>query len=240
MRVHIRVDPERGAVVKLVPQIAIRAVGETEAKYYSIEEFDSLPDDALTGRSLGAHASTEDDAELALQAIRRRIPGFKVRERGKSKISNPPGVIPLDMQATVDQELGRVYVKIAFNYLVHVTGAAFVLDHAFDQIRRFVRYGEGDWLTFTHVRSGPFLEEETATKRINAHLLAVRWLTADSIVAHVCLFNGAIFDILLCSGFRGVWREIASGHAFAWDSGQVAKLEAKGRSSTLPDLQVMR
>lgn len=124
---------------------------------------------------------------------------------------------PVSVDYRLDDEVFRTVGKIAFNYLAHVAGAEFCLHRDFDQFRRFVRYGEGDWQHFMGFSQEPLLlnERRTGRRETRGHLLVAEWRAgAKAPVASVKLFNDIHYRIRFAANPKTVWRDIRSGHHF--------------------------
>lgn len=136
--------------------------------------------------------------------------------------------VPVETDVILDKTIMRGYCKIAFNYLAYVVGNSFVLQSDFNDIRRFIRNGEGESGKFLDVNLPPILYEDQWLKKIGAkvtqgHLATVDW-QGNKIISKVSLFNIYTFGIRLCQDFKGIWRPIKSGHHFDVEKNKVTKL----------------
>jgi hypothetical protein len=215
----------------VAPQIGIRHDLEEKWRWVTEEEFLAIPDREIKGRAICVLTPPDEESRANLVAVvQQRVPDFEPRTVRREKLAtNPDGKIEMAVDATVDAPLARAISKIAFNYLAHVTGSEFALRSCFDPLRAFVRWGSGSWpLT---VKPGPLLRlDETANKRVTrAHLVTVAWrgpFTASQIVGQVSLFNGVVYEVMLCERYPSeeVWRPVDSGHQFDWEKRKIRPL----------------
>jgi hypothetical protein len=136
--------------------------------------------------------------------------------------------LKVETELTIDAIIFRGVAKIAFNYLCYVVGKKFLLFNDFDEIRRFVRHGEGKADRFVEVNVPPILYDDQQLEKFGikiteGHLIIVGWKGMD-LFSKVSLFNTTTFLVKLCHSFRGIWRPIKSGHHFDIVSKQVGKL----------------
>ena len=135
---------------------------------------------------------------------------------------HPDTSLPLVREAVrvdyrLDDGVFRTVGKIAFNYLAHAAGPDFCLSTDFDQFRRYVRYGEGDWRFFISISHDALLfdERRTGARQTRGHILTVEWADdADAPLASVKLFNDIHYRVRFAPRVRSIWRDIRSGHHF--------------------------
>jgi hypothetical protein len=114
-----------------------------------------------------------------------------------------------------------------------MAGTAFALDPAFNQVRQFIRYGEGERRQFVDVSAEQILLDEPRGCQItDGHLVAIQWSLRRGIIAQVCPFNQLHYAIRLASAGPRLWRPLATGHHFDWRNNEVTPL-IKIRSSLL-------
>jgi hypothetical protein len=143
-----------------------------------------------------------------------------------------------EVKGTIDKIIFRGIAKIAFNYLAYIEGEDFTLKVDFNDIRRFIRYGE-EVTVFRHViiQNKPILydEQRLGIQETIGHIVTLSWNPSKTIlVSHVTLFNKIIYKITLCKSFSGVYRPIKSGHHFNIESKNVTKLLAFPKNFYIP------
>jgi hypothetical protein len=76
------------------------------------------------------------------------------------------------------------------------------------------------------IDSEPILKYDTRTRRqTNGHLVTVDWaIDGTSIFGQVSLFNRARYSVSLARNYRGLWRQIRSGHLFDIQRRRVRRL----------------
>ncbi len=137
----------------------------------------------------------------------------------------PDGRIPIEMEVTIDRVIMRGFCKIAFNYLAYVAGKHFMFSENFHEIRRFIRYDQGDCRRYLNVNQSPILyyDQTMKIKTTNGHLITVEW-NHSKLFSKVSLFNTYTYGVTLCDNFSGIWIPLKSGHHFDIETKQVSKL----------------
>jgi len=218
-----------GLVVEPVPQIGFaRQAGD--GFIFVPEEVLADPDRPLPSgldpkKGLFLIANSDETEGRLVHALEAR--GITFREHRRATPPLQPGEdLPVEVRTTMDSLIFRCVAKIAFNYLAYTQPREFVLHEEFSAIRQFIRYDHDPGYVVIVVDSQPILRDDSATKRqTNGHLVTVNWAQdRSSVVAQVSLFNHARYRISLARGFRGVWREIRSGHHFDVQRGAVNPL----------------
>ena len=220
---------QRSIVINLVPQIGIRREVERNWSFLDEAAFRAADDDLLgLGREKArvlfrVLASDAPTSARLLDLVRQRVPRFRI----DGTLPPPPvqdGQLDVQIVSTVDRVLARAIAKIAFNYLVLQTGAAFVLDPEFDPVRRFIRHGDGGRGRFVRVTVQQLLINEPRGCQItDGHLVAAQW-NRRGIVAEVCPFNQLRYTVRLAAVGPALWRPVASGHHFDWRNSEVSPL----------------
>ena len=125
----------------------------------------------------------------------------------------------------VDSIIFRGMAKIAFNYLAYTAGKRFALNESFNEIRAFIRHGTGRSLDYCDVNQTRILYEEKRYKVrfTQGHLIIVEW-QGSQVVSKVSIFNMNTHRIYLCNYYRGIIRDITSGHHFDIASNTVTRL----------------
>ncbi len=130
----------------------------------------------------------------------------------------------------IDRIILRGFSKIAFNYLSFIAGRDLLFSDDFDDIRRFVRYDEGESDDFITVNASPILYEDQMLDRFRVkvtegHLIILGWKNTD-LLSKVSLFNTSTYLIKLCTMFSGIWRPVKSGHHFNLENRSVEELRS--------------
>jgi hypothetical protein len=219
--------------VDLRAQVGVKRPADTEFRFFTDEEFPEAPDEQV-GKERGSTFKIiglgQSGSEEMVSMVRARIPGFRIDGSMPSPPADADGEITVTITAAVHGLLARSIAKIAFNYLSYVSGSNFVLDSAFNDIRRFIRYGEGNWRTFVSPRAQPIVENDRIWYgSIRAHLITIDWPARGQIIeSSASLFNETMYDVRLANRCSVLWRPIRSGHAFFWETGEIKKLVSSG------------
>jgi hypothetical protein len=232
-------------ILDLVPQVRVAKV---DGGYVCFSEQDlaGVQLRSLAGLDLDKIAifsSSDDGAEQRLKEELQRqgislstwspIPGLP-------SSSSPSEEVELVIAARVDASIARAIAKIGMNYLAYVAGASFALRSDFDGVRSFVCDGVGDWRGFVEYSDTPILYNDSEELRhTDGHLIVLEWEpgSRDRLRCRVSLFNDFTYAVRLCEGFRGVWRDLASGHFYGLRSHTVRPL---GHSRLVQPVRTIR
>ena len=160
-------------------------------------------------------ATTREEAEHIMEVLDSL--GIKVRN-AKGRVESSPGEpIWVRKSHSIDATIERAVAKVAFNYLAHVAGVAFVGRDDFHPARRFIRYGEELGWQVMSVQDRPLLYEDSTTQRqTSGHLLASYWSASPGRrpVVWVSFYNELTYRVVLVDNPRGLWCEIERGYHF--------------------------
>lgn len=206
----------------LLPQVGCeRRDGRWD--YFTEDELPTRDELALrfetvyTGRA-AILADSDADEERLTSAVHAAMGG---RSRPTERLTGFPPFRQASVRTEVnwrfDGLLARAVAKITVNYLAYIAGVDFVLHADFDAVRRFVRYGEGVPTDFLQFRGAPtFRGSGRPVHRPRGHLLAVTWDVNNRRL--LSLFSPFVeqitYMVRLADNFRGVWRELGTGHFY--------------------------
>lgn len=171
-RIHMEIDPCIGIASQ---------VNENEYNYYSIEELPNATPEILSflrgnTRGIITVGITQQDALPVLQS--------KGYLSGDYQYSEPPigdlyaeDSLLTNIRISVDSIVRRICAKTVFNYLCYKEGSEFVLNHNFDELRNYIRYGIwSDKIQFRYSR-GPVSSVETPNR--TAHVVGYMYAVGD-------------------------------------------------------------
>lgn len=221
----------RGPFVDVVPQVGFERRDGQGWEYFTEDDLRDRADELreFVARECGPRRKVLYDSEDGKARLRALVAekGFRIREI-EDTAGFPPfasGNIRAEVQYRMDQIIARAAAKIGFNYLVHSAGTAFALDEEFDPVRGFVRYDMGIPPTFVRPQATPMLEDRRGGAPPRCHVLTVFWDgRRRDVLARLTLFNNHSYLVRLCQYYRGVWREIISGHTYDLDTREVRGL----------------
>jgi hypothetical protein len=170
------------------------------------------------------YGETPQALEELLHALAQRGITITNPKEYEAQGTNPT---PVEGEVTIDPVICRGIAKIAFNYLTYTQGVDFVLSVDFDAIRRFIRYGEGDFKQFFEPNAPPILYEDRRfdIQTTDGHMVVVGWMRRiEQLSCWVSPFNLHTYMIIFCRRFAGIWRPIKVGHHFAVPSGDVTPM----------------
>jgi hypothetical protein len=131
------------------------------------------------------------------------------------------GKILVEIATAVDLTIFRAIAKIAFNYAAHQHGADFVLRPDFDDLRKYIRYGEipwwAAWIPVVKPSSKPILFDDLPhLRQTNGHLITFDWNSrGKGFLVKVSLFNTVTYHVAICPDYSGLWRDgFRTGHHF--------------------------
>lgn len=127
-----------------------------------------------------------------------------------------------------DDEVERVAAKIAFNYLAARMGPAYVLEPAFNPIRRFIRYGERPELPPVHTDAElPYRTGLDPSLRPLVHFVGlVRNPIHGHLLGEVSLFGGIRRVVILSEAHSGDLSALPLAHLYDLGSKRCVELRA--------------
>jgi hypothetical protein len=207
----------RTVVATYFAQVGFRATEESEPKWFSETELTSEIIEQYASCDCIVIGHSEEDFELLTRKLDQL--GFT----GESILwcrpdtSLPLVLEPIEVDYRLDDGVFRTVAKIAFNYLAYTAEASFCLAPDFDALRRFIRYGDGEWRLFVRFDTERLLLDERrfGVRQTRGHLLILEWpKTAKGPFASVKLFNDIHYRIRFTPTTSLLWRDIRSGHHF--------------------------
>lgn len=204
-------------ILKPVPQIGFLN-NNGEFKYFLLDEIptiDFLEKEGFNIKISGSIVIFGCDLDRAKVLLAEK--GInKFNFEGEKGFSEPNKDFLCIVKRVVDDVVVRPIAKIAFNYLAFWEGKDFVLDHSFDTIRNYIRFGiKPDYPFFLTVDDPILGDEPIEGLRRVGHLITVDWaLDRTSIFAQVSLLNWMNYKVLLTRDFHRDKREITRGHFF--------------------------
>lgn len=231
-RVYVRPDLRTGGLeTELIPQVSFRKKGTERRVWFTISDLSLKKADDLAEYRNETETQIIGPSWKACEHVRKRIEALGICFTEHGRLDKPitdSGQMLTSVQCTVDSVILRGIAKIAFEYLVYVQGADIALLEDFDPIRGFIRHGHNAASTPVWLRRDRILAGETSAIRCTrGHVLTVQWpALSDDIMARVSLFNDAVYEIRLCHGFTGIWRDLRTGHHLDIESGEATRLQA--------------
>lgn len=208
-------------VVDLINQVALFDRATSRWVHLSLREIET---EALSKfQTLGTNAAriyarSFEDRDRLLRLLEKN--GIKL---AKLDDMSPPagmfngGDISVEVTFTVNKGIRRCMAKYAFNFLTLVCGPAFVLQTDFDEIRRFIRFGDTPAYPLVSETVRPILRDDSISRRqTSGHLLTVNWAASGvDLVGQVSLFNSITYSVSLARQYAGhIWRPIRRGLHF--------------------------
>lgn len=204
--------------LRLLPQVRVR---DRDGGFVTFLEDDlaELVGDDVFERSGGVafFCSTQEEQDRLVQKLEDL--GFPMTN--KRPIEGLPeaavGEVTLMIGAVFDATIARAIAKISFNYLAYSLGPGYARYRDFDSIRRFIRYGEGEWRDLVASTDEPILAEDTRRVRTTrGHLLTLSngGGMAGPIVGSVSLYNDMTYRVALSARTPGVARRVRKGHHY--------------------------
>jgi len=217
----------------LIPQAAFYKATSQEKVHFPLDQITSKEDLIKQGFDLkkGCILIAPSDEEMAKVKAKMKDIGLqtKVKEYNIEDNSKPVKgqLIKVFIESTIDKIILRSIAKISFNYLTKTAGKYFVLSSNFDEVREYIRYGKEGTGSLVRIINEPILATDIPHfKSTDGHLILVNWGDTYnlSIIGKISLFNRLTYRITLCNFFKGIIRNIASGHHFNIHSKRISKL----------------
>jgi HNH endonuclease len=223
-------DEDHGNVIQLLPQAGFRSQFETAWRWYREEDI------SIDRASEFRHAAFQligGPEDLSRIAAKMEEVGCQLHEVRMNDDLTPPGngdrPIWVEVRSAIDDVVLRTVSKIGFSYLAKVTEdrvPSFVYRPEFDEIRRYIRYGEKPAWNVVAISSKKMLVGDTQRHRqTDGHLLSVSWPEPRKVpIAMVSLFNQLTYVVRLTNTVPGIWWELDSGHLFDIRTREMSKL----------------
>jgi HNH endonuclease len=214
-----RARRDRGPGLALYPAAQI-GLALTEAgpwAWFRLRELPSLPELRARGVTCGlyvqAFGCTNEEAAKALEDGGYGLPP-ETKFVSDELIAEPDSVAEIIMHGVIDATTARAVAKIAMNYLTyHYPELA--RSREFRPIRRFVRFGEGEWRSLVMVTNEPVVASFPREAQVFAHVLTAFWDPASRTVqGQVSLYNWVQCKVLLGYGFGAAEPAVHSAHFF--------------------------
>jgi HNH endonuclease len=215
-------------VVYSTPQIGVKRLRESEFHFFTEDEFNKAPDEAVgteDGSTFKIIGLGPNGLEQIIETVRRRVPNLRI---DGTMPSLPPssGDALVVVMTNINALIARAIAKISFSYMTYFAGTDFALHEAFNQVRLFIRYGEGVPQDFVKVSTRPVLANDALWYgSVRGHLVTVEWPgTADCIFSKIALFNELSYIVTLTRRCSAIWRPIQYGNLFDWETGEIKEL----------------
>lgn len=227
----------------LVDQICFK--NKSSGRYECFELKDLPSKEKIVSRGLDpkeVYLTVEDEKDV--QKIQRRLEKLGLgptKWEPREWIGDDRPVF--ETEATLDATVARALCKIAFNYLAFNTDMDFVLREEFNDIRRFIRHGEGDFRKFLRPNLPSLLIEDRQLNIQNTrgHLIILTWADrGNRLLSRLSPFNQQTYEITLCSSFSGVWRPLRIGHHFDIERKEINQLGDAAGLVVLPAGSMLR
>lgn len=220
-------------VVDAIKQVAFRKKDRSEWEFFEVEDIQSKDDLENKGfivkgdRTLKMLFLSGKDKEEIEQQLQEK--GFKI---SMEKTEDLPfdfneKTVKVQIIGTIDRTIFRGIGKIAFNYLAYHHGKDFALNENFNEMRDFVRYGMDRGFRPVIPHKSPILhyEKRFGIQETGGHIITLDWnARKTAIISQVTLFNEIVYQAILCRDFRGLYREISTGHHFDIESKKITML----------------
>ncbi|GKS57042.1 hypothetical protein YTPLAS18_05690 [Nitrospira sp.] len=199
--------------IQPVPQVGFRRKDSGEHRYFRV---DDLPDKVSLekdGYDLEGHQSIRI-VGIEMEAVTQKLAVKGIKFRSHAEVKDQTSSILCQLEGSIDDTIRRGVAKIAFNYLARWEGGVFVRNSSFDQIRKFVRYGEKAAYPLVRIDQKAILADEAQWRRLG-HLVTVNWSSDGiSIVSQISLFNWLTYSVSLARDHKGERRSLTRGHFF--------------------------
>lgn len=219
-------------VVDAVKQVAFRKKDTDEWQFFEVEDIETK--DALEKKGFAVKgerilkmlfSSPQEKEEIECHLEEK---GFKIStDKEDLPFTSSDEMVNVQIRGTIDRVIYRGIGKIALNYLTYHHGKDFALDENFNEIRDFVRYGTDRGFRPVIPQKRPILhyEKRFGMQETEGHIITLEWNARKTmVISRVTLFNEIVYLAILCRDFRGLYREILTGHHFDVGSKKITRL----------------
>jgi hypothetical protein len=127
---------------------------------------------------------------------------------------NPGEQFGVHHEFRFSRELQRAVAKLAFNYFVFKSGPEVALHRNFDGIRAFIRFDSEPSFRPVTLLDKLLSEEREKTRVPVVHCLTFQRHASGAGIAHVTLFNWAVYQIMLSPTLPESLTGASSGHLY--------------------------
>jgi len=211
---------QEGVGGHLITQVGFERRNGTGWDYFTEEELQAAGDLASrfeTEYKPGIKNVVGSDEDTARLLVLMRARGVPLEGKVFDRETSPTGLAEVSVSWIFDEILARAVAKVAMNYLALAQGAEFARRPEFDDVRRFVRYGEGRPPTFVQPQAGALIENRDGSEPPPYHVIALFWSPGmrPPMLCRLTVFNRHAYLVRLCTAFYGpLWREVKSGHTY--------------------------
>lgn len=197
------VPTSEGALeVEQAPQIGFRKKEDGIWINFRLEEFMAMEKPSLPEcDKFRVFAPTDGEREEVIE---------RMRQHGLEPSGDPemiPGpseeVLGVEVRWHIEEYVRRSIAKIAFNYAAYTEGADFVLKPCFDEVRRFIRHGEGECLDFVRVGLD---RPDASGERDHCHFVALELRSNRALIAWISLLNSLTYVVRLTRAYPILYR----------------------------------
>lgn len=211
-----RSEKDNTVIAYPLPQIGFKVKKSNEYLFYNLDKIPTKED----LKNLGVEFDELDaiiifgcsDRE-AINILKEKNISF--RKEGYTKLD-----IPTEFKAyferAIDNEIVRVYSKIAFNYLAYIlSNKTSLFSSSFDDIRKYIRYGiNPSYKIFKITYKSLLIDEKDNSKHRLGHIVTLEKNHNNSVVSNVSLMNDGRYYTICLSRDIGNIEIIKIGHFF--------------------------
>jgi hypothetical protein len=129
-------------------------------------------------------------------------------------LAEPYSPAKVNVHGAIDGTTARAVAKIAMNYLAYHYPALARAPQS-RSIRRFVRFGEGDWRSMVVMSNEPVVQCFPREAQVYAHAVTAFWdPVSRTVQGQVTLYSWVQYKILLGHGFGAATPAVNTGHFF--------------------------
>ncbi len=220
-------EQEGRIIIKPVPQVGFK---RSDCMGYEYFPLDGIPDkhyldsnfELKTQKSIVMLGCS---LEVAQEHLLKKGISFQLGGE-EDHLPEPQKDWECEVTGQIDQTIFRAIAKIAFNYLSYWAGTEFVIQNAFDPIRKYIVYGERTSYPFVVILENPILGDEPVegNRRLGHLIILDKSKNGLSVVSKVSLFNWTTYSVFLARDYQGVDFVVRKGQFFNVANGEILEL----------------
>src|SRR6266516_6924351 len=235
---YVRVVPDesqRKTRAEILAQVIFKLGGESAWTWIREDALDSVLGEYVGVKGVEIKIVGPSDESMTELSGRLDRAGISIQNQQtlEQPMADERGEVELHFDYEMDQSIQRAMAKIAFNYLAYLQGARFALRADFDELRRYIQWGDHPgWQPVVPTFQKVLTDENRNWRQTYGHLITLDWNLRNAPLVRFSPFNEITYIVRTCETYSGLWFDgLRSGHLFDIETRSISRLGV-GRVNT--------